>query len=73
MVLLIPHIKSAYGLPLHCSWSNKAPMSPKRILNVDLPYLPKCTEFVKDFRKSERFQKFRLNRFLHRGSLTGKF
>ena len=22
-------------------------MSPKRILNVDLPYMPKCTEFFK--------------------------
>ena len=48
-------------------------MSPKRILNVELSYLPKCTEFVIDFRTSERFQKFRVNRFLHRGGLTGKF
>ena len=49
---------------LHCSCSDKAPtcMSPKRVLNVDLSYLPKCTEFVIDFRKSEGFQKFRLNR-----------
>ena len=25
---------------LHCSWSDKALMSPKRIVNVDLSYLP---------------------------------
>ena len=30
---------------LHCSWGDKAPMSPKRILDVDLSYLPKYTEF----------------------------
>ena len=30
---------------LHCSWGDKAPMSPKRILNVDFSYLPKYTEF----------------------------
>ena len=27
--------------------SNSNGMSPKRILNVDLRYLPKCTEFFK--------------------------
>jgi len=31
--------------PLHGSWSDKIPMSPKRIVNVGLRYLPKCTEF----------------------------
>ena len=25
---------------LHCSWSDKVLMSPKRIVNVDLSYLP---------------------------------
>ena len=38
-------------------------MSPKRILNVDLPCLPKDTEFFRiDFRKQEPVSNFRLNR-----------
>ena len=34
-------------MPSHCSGRDKAPMSPKRTPNVDLSYLPKCTEFFK--------------------------
>ena len=38
-------------VPLHCSWSDKARMSPRRILNVDLSYLPKSYRiFFTDFR-----------------------
>ena len=38
-------------------------MSPKRILNVYFPYLPKCTEFLLVFRKEKKpVSKFRLNR-----------
>lgn len=33
----------------HSSWSNKTPMPPKRILNVDSPHLPKCTKFLHRF------------------------
>ena len=33
----------------YCSGSDKASMSPKRILNVDLSYLPNCTEFLHRF------------------------
>ena len=29
---------------IHCSLSDKAPISPKRILKVDLSYLPKILE-----------------------------
>ena len=49
-------------------------MSPKRILHVHLSDLPKCRElrFI-DFRKYEPVSNFRLNRFLYRGCLTGKF
>ena len=36
---------------MHCTWSNKAPMSPKRILDVDLSYLPRVQNFLKEFRK----------------------
>ena len=36
-------------IPLYCSWSDEESMSPKRILNVDLSYLPKCTEFFHRF------------------------
>ena len=53
---------------IHCSLSDKAPKSPKRILKVDLPYLPKILE------SNNMFQNFRLNRILYRGSLNhGKF
>ena len=31
---------------LHRSWGDKALMSPKRILNVDLSYLLKSAEFL---------------------------
>ena len=34
---------------LHRSWSDKALMSPKRILNVDLTYLLKSAEFFHRF------------------------
>ena len=48
-------------------------ISPKRILNVDLSSLPKCTEYFNiDFRKQETVSNFRVNRFLYRGGLTGK-
>ena len=49
-------------------------MSPKRILNVDLPCLPKGAEFFNiDFRKQEPVSNFRLNRFLYRWGPTVKF
>ena len=41
---------------IHCSWSDKAPMSPKRILKDDLSYLPKILENKK------------LCRYLYRGA-----
>ena len=44
VVQLIPHVKSAYHY-INCGWGDEAPMSQKRILNVDLSYLPKSTEF----------------------------
>ena len=47
-------------------------MSPKRFLNADLSYLPKCTELVFSY----RFQKTKLKamqQVLYRGGLTGKF
>ena len=49
---IFPHYPKLY-MPINCSWSDKAPMSPKRILNVDLSYLPKRTEifFPADFGK----------------------
>ena len=34
-----------FCIPLHCSWSDKAPMPPKGILNVDFSYLPKAGLF----------------------------
>ena len=40
--------------------SDKVLTSPKRILNVDLSYLPNCTEFL-DFRKLELVSNFRPN------------
>ena len=46
-------------------------MFPKRILNVDLPYLPKCTDFLL-FQKVRTCFKFQANRFFYRGGLTGK-
>ena len=39
-------------------------MSPKRILNVDLPFCPIVHNFFIDFRKKEPVPNFRLNRFL---------
>ena len=49
-------------------------MSPKKILNVDLSCLPKCADFFNiDFRKQETVSNFRVNRFLYRGGLSGKF
>ena len=49
-------------------------MSPKRILNVDLPRLPKGTEFFYiDFRKQEPVSNFRPNRLLYRWGPTDKF
>ena len=52
----------------------RALMSPKKILNVDLSCLPKCADFFTiDFRKQETVSNFRVNRFLYRGGLTGKY
>ena len=42
-IQLISYLKSAYHYI--AVLSDKAPMSSKRILNVDLSYLSKCTEF----------------------------
>ena len=54
-------------------WSPIAVLS-KRILNVDLSYLPKCTEFFQKILENKKlFQYFSLNRLLYRGGLTGKF
>ena len=56
-----------------CSGSNKASLSPKKILKVDLSYFPNCTErFFIDLRKYEPVSNFRLNRFLYGGGLSGK-
>ena len=42
---LIPLVKPGYRY--NYSWSNqKTPLSPKRILNVNLSYLPKYTDFL---------------------------
>lgn len=30
----------------NCSWSDTAPIPPKRILNLELSHLSKCTEFL---------------------------
>ena len=35
---------------LHCGWSGKTALSPKKILNFDLSLL-KCTEFFHTFQK----------------------
>ena len=43
IIWLIPQGKPAYHY-INCSGSNKAPISPKRILKADLSYLPNCTE-----------------------------
>ena len=43
---------------LHCGWSDNAPVSPKRILNVHLSYLPKNTELFYRFRKIRTLFKF---------------
>ena len=40
---------------LHCSWSGKTALSPKKILNFDLSLL-KCTEFFIDFKNKNLFQ-----------------
>ena len=53
-------------------------MSPTNIRNVDLSYLPKCTEFFfyRFLENNDSFQilvGFRLNRFSFRGRLTDKF
>ena len=45
-------------IPLLCSWSGKTPMSPNRILNVDLiSYLLKEAEFILEiFENKNLFQ-----------------
>ena len=40
---------------LHCSWSDKTALSPKKILNVDLSLL-KCTEFFHRFQNKNLFE-----------------
>ena len=60
-IQLITYIKSAYHY-IPVSWSDKAPMSPKRILNVAQVY-----------RIVFLFQILARNRFLYRGGLNGKF
>ena len=55
-------------LNYYCSWSDKAPMSPRSILNVDLSYLPKCTEFLFRFEKKKPVSNFTSDRFSYRGS-----
>ena len=65
-IQLIPYINLYTNL--HCSWSDrlKAPigMSPKRILNVDLSYLPKCSEFFYRFQKRRTAFKFQAKQVL---------
>ena len=43
-------------------------MSPKSILNVDLSYLPKCTEFFFLHLKKKPVSNFTSDRFSYRGS-----
>ena len=45
-------------------------MSPKSILNVDLSYLPKCTElfFFFTFERKKPVSNFTSDRFSYRGS-----
>lgn len=64
---LIPYIKSA------CLYIAAGVIltPPKRIVNVDLSYLPKCTEIFlllisRVFKKKKVFQILELNRFLYR-------
>ena len=45
-------------------------MSPKRILNVALSYLPKCSGSLFINLAKELVSNFRLKRFLYRGGLT---
>ena len=40
-------------------------------MNVYLPYLPKCKEFLYGFKKKELVSYFSLNWFMDRASLTG--
>ena len=69
----LPYSLYKICIPLHCNWSDKAAMSPKRKLNADLSYLPSVQNFFVDFRKQESVSNLRLDRFLYRVSLTGKF
>ena len=65
-------IKSAYHyiqLYRHCSWTDN---SSKRILNAHLFAQVTLFLFI-DFTKKEPVSNFRLNMFLYRRGLTGKF
>ena len=42
-------------------------MLPKRILNIDLSYLPKCTEYILE---NKNLLNLILDRFLYRGGLN---
>ena len=57
----------------NCRRSSVAPMSLKGILNDDIFYLPKCTDFFTDFRKLDPVSNFKLNRFLYTVGVSGKF
>ena len=53
-IQVIPYIKSAYH---YIAVGVKRHLSPKRILNVELSYLPNCTEiFLSVFEKKNLFQ-----------------
>ena len=57
-IQVIPYIKFAYH---YIAVGVKRHMSPKRILNVELSYLPNCTEiFFIGFRKKEPVSNLRL-------------
>ena len=58
-----------FYIPLHCSWSDKAPMPPKKILNVDFSYLPKAGLFKAGLRQPRVSAKFELRN----ESLKSKF
>ena len=54
--------------------SDEVPVSPKRIPNVDICCLSKCTEFfLTDLENKNLFLNIGLNKFLYRGALTGQF
>ena len=54
-IQVIPYIKSAYH---YIAVGVKRHLSPKRILNVELSYLPNCTEIFYRFSKKRTCFKF---------------